>query len=153
MAVRHWTDEMLDRQAESVNQLLEGQRMLVQIYQQEHETRVEADRQFKLFMDRTEQFMERTEQFMEWAERVIEQLVANVEELRAANHRQERIMTSSSANTNRLLRRTPKPRRNSGEPKSPFTILCRSHNRDPDQLLGQFTCTADRDTEGENGRE
>lgn len=53
MTLQRWTDEMLDRQAEQMaetrelaNQLLESQRLLVQILQQEHEARVEADRRF-----------------------------------------------------------------------------------------------------------
>ncbi len=100
---QRWTDEMLDRQAEQIavdrarmseisqqiEALLEGQRMLVQIYQQEHDARVEADRRFNRFMERTERFMERTERFMERTEHVIvgqqqlnQQLGEAIEELR-----------------------------------------------------------------------
>ncbi len=82
MAVQRWTDEMLDRQAEltaenraqltemrqQLNDLLEGQRMLVQIYQQEHEARVEADRRFN--------------RHIESQERLNQQLTEAVEELR-----------------------------------------------------------------------
>ena len=89
MAVQRWTDEMLDRQAEQIaaervrtdrmsqqiEALLEGQRMLVQIYQQEHEARVEADRRFNRFIERTEQFI--TEQ-----QQINQQLTEAVEELR-----------------------------------------------------------------------
>lgn len=61
MATQRWTDEMLDRQAEQLTEtreqiaaLLEGQRLLVQIYQQEHEARVEAGRRFDRFIERQE---------------------------------------------------------------------------------------------------
>lgn len=82
MAVQRWTDEMLDRQAEliaaeqahtdrlshQIEALLEGQRMLVQIYQQEHEARVEADRRFN--------------RHIESQERLNQQLTEAIEELR-----------------------------------------------------------------------
>ncbi|NJK64312.1 MAG: hypothetical protein HC921_17895 [Synechococcaceae cyanobacterium SM2_3_1] len=64
MTVQRWTDAMLDHQAEQLAQtrdqisaLLEGQRMLIQIYQQEHETRVEADRRFDRFIERVDRFI------------------------------------------------------------------------------------------------
>ncbi len=87
MAPQRWTDEMLDRFAAEndrrmadfdrrMGQLLEAQQMLVQIYAQEHDARVESDRRFNRFMERTERFMERTDRFVEWAQ----QSLANHEE-------------------------------------------------------------------------
>ncbi len=89
MAVQRWTDEMLDRQAEltaenraqltemrqQLNDLLEGQRMLVQIYQQEHEARVEADRRFN-------RFIEEQQQLNRQLTGTVQQLTEAVEEIR-----------------------------------------------------------------------
>lgn len=81
---------MLDRQAEQlaetrvqIDALLEGQRMLVQIYSQEHDARVESERRFNRFIERTDRFIERTDRFMERTDRFIEwaqQILANHEE-------------------------------------------------------------------------
>lgn len=72
MAVQHWTDVMLDHQAEQlaetrdqITALLEGQRMLIQIYQQEHEARVEADRRFDRFIERVDRFIAEQQQVNE----------------------------------------------------------------------------------------
>ncbi len=100
MAPQRWTDEMLDRQAEQIaddrarmaersreiEALLEGQRMLVQIYQQEHEARVEADRRFN--------------RFIEEQQRINQRLEAAIERLDATIERLERIITFRSDNGN-----------------------------------------------------
>ncbi len=72
MAVQRWTDEMLDRQAEQlaetwdqISAILEGQRMLIQIYQQEHEARVEVDRRFDRFIERVDRFIAEQQQVNE----------------------------------------------------------------------------------------
>ncbi len=86
MAPQRWTDEMLDRQAETVEQLLEGQRMLVQIYQQEHEARVEADRRFNRFIEEQQQINRQLagtlNGFIEEQQQINRQLAEAINELR-----------------------------------------------------------------------
>lgn len=82
MATRRWNDDMLDRMAETMSQLLEGQRLLVSYYEQEHEARVESDRRFNRFMESQERInREQAEINREQAE-INRRLAETIEDLR-----------------------------------------------------------------------
>ncbi len=114
MTPRRWTDEMLDRQAETMEQLLEGQRMLVQIYQQEHEARVEADRRFNRFIEEQQrinreqqqinreqqQINQEQQQINQEQQRINQRLDVAIARLDATIERLERIITFRSDNGN-----------------------------------------------------
>ena len=102
MTPQRWTDEMLDQQAQAVEQLLEGQRMLVQIYQQEHDARIEADRRFNRFIERTERFMERTEHFTERTEHFTERTERFMERTERFTEWAQQILASHEERFNTL---------------------------------------------------
>lgn len=102
---QRWTDDMLDRQAEQLaetrallNDLLDGQRMLVQIYQQEHEARVEADRRFNRFIEEQQQINREQQQINGRLASAVEELRRTVEELRRTVEELRRLVRFSREN-------------------------------------------------------
>ncbi|MCJ2543473.1 hypothetical protein [Thermostichus vulcanus] len=70
MTVERWTDAMLDKLGSDVAALLEGQRLIVQIYQQEHDARVEDRRRFNAFIERQERLNEEQQRINQEQQRI-----------------------------------------------------------------------------------
>ncbi|MEN9225235.1 MAG: hypothetical protein Q6M54_07185 [Thermostichus sp. DRC_bins_24] len=73
MTVERWTDAMLDKLGSDVAALLEGQRLIVQIYQQEHEARVEDRRRFNAFIERQERLNQEQQRINQEQQRIYEE--------------------------------------------------------------------------------
>lgn len=112
MATQRWNDEMLDRLADQFQQrmermdqqmslLLEGQRMLVEYYQQEHESRVESDRIFKRFMERTDRSLESHDRLLESHQQRMDSLSDAVNDIRNAVDEIRRYIRFSRENGSR----------------------------------------------------
>ncbi|MEN9260730.1 MAG: hypothetical protein Q6L60_07175 [Thermostichus sp. HHBFW_bins_43] len=91
MTVERWTDAMLDKLGSDVAALLEGQRLIVQIYQQEHEARVEDRRRFNAFIERQERLNQEQQRINQEQQRIYEEQQRINQEQQRINQEQQRI--------------------------------------------------------------